>query len=185
MALANQCVICWDCFDQSEVEEVACGSPVKHLICFKCELKNREQTPLTGGVSIMECPICRKKEKFRSIESLLREAAAKQVGGQAEMADARAFVRNVRPREERTPSSSSSSSSASSSTSVLINYYTEEEDRLEDAERIPPKTGPCASGRPCPQPRVRTHTNCIRCNVVFCCSNCRECVGCNPTIEID
>jgi hypothetical protein len=70
-------------FDPTQIEKVACGSSVDHMICFGCEAKWRKQTPMQYGLRgperIMKCPTCHQTEGKRTNASLQREAFAERV----------------------------------------------------------------------------------------------------------
>ena len=70
----TECQICFDTFQSDQIDKVACGSSIDHMICFACEEIWRSKMPLRQGVRIMNCPTCRQPEKYRTVESLQREA---------------------------------------------------------------------------------------------------------------
>jgi hypothetical protein len=74
----SECQICFETFQTNQIDKVACGSSIDHMICFACEEAWRNKMPLRQGVRIMNCPTCRQPEKYRTVESLQREARTEQ-----------------------------------------------------------------------------------------------------------
>jgi hypothetical protein len=159
---------CQICMETKECENVTCGSDVPHYLCFGCERTWRSKMPLRNGLRTMTCPTCRKSEKYRTIESLQREAQSKTLNDFAQAADALLVetLRFVRTSEtafiERTV--------------TRVHELTARPSTVRE-----PTRARCASGR-CRSTsrtgRAMTYLKCNICHNVFCCRACRECVGC-------
>ena len=171
---------CQICMETKECENVSCGS--NHPLCFGCERMWRSKMPLQDGVRIMTCPTCRQPEKYRTIESLQREAQTKTLTHLAQAADdlvveTRRFVRTSETAFiERAAARVREIASSAVARAALPSTVREPDIDARPRAR-------CASGR-CQSTsqtgRAMTYLKCIVCRNVFCCRTCRECVGCRP-----
>jgi hypothetical protein len=143
-----QCQICQETFPEEGVSSY-CNSPVAHNLCHSCEGEWRSKMPLQDDMRTMNCPTCREPEKERTKESLAREVARLN----------RIFA------------------------APIVEFDWSGLDDLLAPTRPSVRRRSCESGRDCQsrsrsQTRTITHLKCRSCNVVYCCRNCRICIGC-------
>ena len=154
---AVECQICFESFPT--MYKVTCGSTVGHLICFDCEGQWREKMPIREGDRKMSCPTCRQEETSRTVESLQREVKTLYETNQASIQEIEMLQSELATLRATRQTESSSSR--------------------------PPSVF-CESGRWClghsGYERAMTRLKCRRCNVVACCSRCRNCTGCRPEV---
>jgi len=174
-----QCLICQEDVPEDKITNVCCGSEIPHRVCWGCEYTWRSKMPVDPiqHLRIMKCPMCRQPEdtKKRSIESLTRELQGK-----------------YQERDEFVSTSIGAltvldlSDIPDFSHFSAVGFFADPSSigtPVRAPVRAPPRST-CASGRDCRSRsrtgRTTTHLKCGGCNVVFCCRNCRRCVGCVP-----
>jgi hypothetical protein len=168
-----ECQICFESFPDIDMYKVTCGSTVGHLICFDCETQWREKMPIREGDRKMTCPTCRQEESSRTVESLQREVKTFYSTHQEVMK----LYREVSETNQATRQALGTLRSTRQTTSPAATVST---------ESSRPVSLPCASGRWCGghsgYERTMTRLKCRRCDVVACCSRCRNCTGCRPEV---
>jgi len=184
--MLTECQICLESFQSNQIDKVSCGSSVDHYVCFDCEKTWRSKMTLKNGVRIMNCPTCRQPEKYRTVESLQREATGiAQVNAHPSAAVARAAAPYV-PRP--TPISTLTREEIAAINARLMAPTSRDAQVLEVRPPRAPRAR-CASGLDCHSTsqtgRSMTHLKCANCNVVFCCRSCFVCLGCNPYVPLD
>ena len=189
MASLTECQICLESFQSNQIDKVSCGSSVDHYVCFDCEKTWRSKMTLKNGVRIMNCPTCRQPEKYRTVESLQREATG-IVQVNAHPFPSVAVARAAAPYVPRpTPLSTLTREEVPAINARLMapTYPTYIYAPIVPGSR-PPRAR-CASGRDCRSTsqtgRSMTHLKCANCHVVFCCRSCFVCIGCNPPMPLD
>jgi hypothetical protein len=171
------CEICHEDCPAASISKVDCGSTVAHNLCHYCEGEWRSKMPLQeNGMRIMNCPTCRRPEQVRTMESLQRE-----------------IVRLNRLFADITTNTTINAMEISVTDEEFLEGLFDGFNFNEFSFTLPSVTvrprrvhsrSACVSGRDCQsrsqRRRTVTHLKCNVCNVVFCCRNCRTCVGCAP-----
>lgn len=192
--MLTECQICLESFQSNQIDKVSCGSSVDHYVCFDCEKTWRSKMTLKNGVRIMNCPTCRQPEKYRTVESLQREASTPTIAeinarlihpfvpSVSSVAVARAAAPYV-PRP--TPLSTLTREEVAAINARAMAPTSRDAPVLE----VRPPRARCASGRDCHSTsqtgRSMTHLKCANCYIVFCCRSCFVCIGCNPYVPLD
>ena len=184
--MLTECQICLESFQSNQIDKVSCGSSVDHYVCFDCEKTWRSKMIPKNGVRIMNCPTCRQPEKYRTVESLQREATGiAQVNAHPlpSVAVARAAAPYV-PRP--TPISTLTREEIAAINARLMAPTSRDAPIVLE---VRPPRARCASGRDCHSTsqtgRSMTHLKCANCHIVFCCRSCFVCIGCNPYVPLD
>ena len=184
---------CQICMEIKPGDNVSCGSTVPHNLCFECENTWRNKMPVQGGIRIMNCPTCRQPEKYRTIESLQRERSSLQ-RERSSLQRERSFVQ---VSELVAAISAIPTAAISTEAQILSSIVRASRDAQRAAPtlqlRAPTEHHPtehhprsrCVSGRNCRSTsrtgRAMTHLKCTICRAVFCCRNCKDCIGCRPS----
>ena len=153
-----ECQICFE--PVSDIYKVGCRSTVDHLICFECEVKWRAKMPVRNGTRTMTCPMCRRPETERTMDSLQREELLRRTP-EGRLQDACGVI-------------------------VTLFWCVIQVYGGRTLTEPPPRPRPvfCASGRDCRtrsrHSRTKTHLKCRTCQAVACCNSCRFCVACAP-----
>lgn len=184
--MLTECQICLESFQANQIDKVSCGSSVDHNVCFDCDKAWRSKMIPKNGVRIMNCPTCRQPEKYRTVESLQREATgivhvnAHPLPSVAVARAAAPYVPRPTPlstltREEIAAINARAMAPTSRDAPILL--------------EVRPPRARCASGRNCHSTsqtgRSMTPLKCANCHVVFCCRSCFVCIGCNPYVPLD
>lgn len=189
-SLDIECQICLEWFPTSQIDKVACGSSVDHTVCFGCEKTWRSKMAIHNGVRIMNCPTCRQPEKYRTIESLQREASSTSFSARVatETEQANEMARRAVARAQ------AHISTVAQDTAIARIMQRLEAARAAAHTDVPvvvdlvyTQRARCASGRNCRSTsqtgRSLTYLKCTHCKIVFCCRTCKECVDCRPIVE--
>jgi len=175
------CEICHEDFPGASVSRVNCGSMVDHNLCHYCEGAWRSKMPLQeNGMRIMNCPTCRRPEQERTKESLEREVILLNRLIADITTTTTAAVLDMGVSNEEFLEGLFDGFGFNDLSFTLPSSVTVRRPR----RTVPPRSA-CVSGRDCRSrsqrtTRTITHLKCNLCNVVFCCKNCRTCVGCAP-----